>query len=73
MRVHVPNIPGVPRELVERVIRSGRPYCMKCCQEATSHKAIPNQERGLVTIEVTCGCGTITRNVPLVSRRSDGA
>lgn len=66
--LNIPDIPGVPREIVERVIRSGRPYCLKCRQDTRDHKQIVNAERELVTIEVTCGCGTITRNVPLPRR-----
>lgn len=70
MKIDIPNIPGVPRELVERVVKSGKPYCLKCRQETRDHKQIVNHERGVITVTVTCKCGTITRNIPMPERRN---
>lgn len=68
VRLHLPDLPGVPREIIERVARTGRVYCRQCGQEARDQKQIYNAERNIVTITVTCKCGTITRNVPMPER-----
>ncbi len=61
----IPDVPGVPREVVERVVRSRRTYCQKCRQFASSERQIFNAARNVVTKEVTCGCGTVLRNIPI--------
>ena len=63
--VSIPNVPGVPREIVERVVRTRQTYCRKCRQFASSQRQMYNAERNVVTVEVTCGCGTLLRNVPI--------
>lgn len=70
--ITIPDIPGVPREIVERVVRTRRTYCQKCRQFVSSQRQIFNSERNVVTMEVTCGCGTILRNIPIPGR-VDGA
>ena len=62
----ITNIPGIPREQIERAIRSGRPFCRRCNQEVRGHAVEFTNARWTDTISGTCGCGYQTHTVPAV-------
>lgn len=64
--MNIPDIPGIPRDQLERAMRSGRPLCRRCNQEVRGHAVEFSDDRSTVTISGTCGCGFQTHTVPAV-------